>query len=370
MMINAININNISLEEFLSDKKIYSSQRAAQYPGFEADHLISVCTQMKKFNDEHGTFYTKRKDFEKEVGIPDDRCYRLTPFEHVVAHYLKAKEDPGEIKIFESMVRYNFQKLNENEKNILENLKEFARLREEGTQKIKSSLKGKPYKNKGKTMQEITGNPNYVDPKKGKTLREIIDDPNWVSPNLGRKASLETRKKLSESHKNSERNKIAQAKATAAAAIANKGKKRPKEICEKTSNTKKVYYTIIDPEKNIFYIKGITSFCKATFKSAGSAAVALGSKGYYKNYFAIKGKIPRDLIDVDNMRETLNKFNIFLNPCEIIKPTGEIVEAECLKEFLESEFPDRLSKACQFVRRYCNYNNYIFKPRVLIKNEE
>lgn len=205
MLITKDNFNKISLSEFLKDKEIYPSFKAAHCKGYEAEHIKTVSLQMKEYNEKYGTSYTNRRVFEKEVGIPDDRCYRLTPFEHIFVHYLKAKENESEIHPFETMVRCNFQKLTEDEQTVLQELKDFAKLREEGARKNSEALKGRPYKNKGKTMKEITGNPNYVDPKKGKTMQEITGNPNWVSPNLGRKMSKEVREKLSISHKNSEK---------------------------------------------------------------------------------------------------------------------------------------------------------------------
>ena len=151
MLITKDNFNKISLSEFLEDKKIYPTFKAAKCKGYEAEHIKTVSLQMKEYNKEHGTSYTNRHIFEKEVGILDDRCYRLTPFEHIFVHYLKAKENEEEIYPFEAMVRCNFQKLTEDEQTILQQLEEFARLREEGTRKNSKSLKGRPFKNKGKT---------------------------------------------------------------------------------------------------------------------------------------------------------------------------------------------------------------------------
>lgn len=100
-----INIDNITSEEFLKDRKIYLTRYKAQCPGFEAHHIIPISMQMKDYNEKHGTSFSSRKDFEKAMGgvrggVLDDRCCRLTCFEHVVMHYLLAKENKTDSVIF------------------------------------------------------------------------------------------------------------------------------------------------------------------------------------------------------------------------------------------------------------------------------
>ena len=361
MLITKDNFNKISLSEFLKDKEIYPSFKAAHCKGYEAEHIKTVSLQMKEYNKEHGTSYTNRRVFEKEVGIPDDRCYRLTPFEHIFVHYLKAKENENEIHPFETMVRCNFQKLTEDEQTILQQLEEFARLREEGTRKNSEALKGKTYKNKGKTMKEITGNPNYVDPKKGKTMQEITGNPNWVSPNLGRKMSKEVREKLSISHKNSEKNKINLAKAQKAAVLVTKGKPRDPEEKAKMTASKNRIYTIIDPNLNIFYIKGLKDFCNKTFEHSLSARVAFGRGKSYKNYYAIRGKVPKEFININNVEETINKLNILSNPCYITLPEGNKIYVNNLDEYIQQTFEDT-KRARIVIKANLNYKSYLFEP--------
>lgn len=104
----------------------------------------------------------------------------------MVDHYLLAKENPDEIQTFSSMVCYNFHKLPSDQQELLNSFLSFANLREIGFQNaVRNINKVEPW-NKGKTMKEATGDPNWVDPKKGKTIKEITHNPNYVSPSLGK----------------------------------------------------------------------------------------------------------------------------------------------------------------------------------------
>lgn len=178
-------LDSLTLEDFRKNRHIYSTFRQAQAPGFEASHLISLSKQRCLYNALHGTNYKNRRDFTKNVKSFDDRCYRYTPFEHVVDHYLLAKENPDEIQTFSSMVCYNFHKLPSDQQELLNSFLSFANLREIGFQNaVRNINKVEPW-NKGKTMKEATGDPNWVDPKKGKTIKEITHNPNYVNPLKG-----------------------------------------------------------------------------------------------------------------------------------------------------------------------------------------
>lgn len=102
--------NKMTYDTFISQFEIYPTKRSAQKKGFEAHHIIPRAMQ----------------------DTPDDRCVRLTPFQHIYAHYLLALEDERAKIIFALMVQYNFKKLSDLEKITLEQLEEWARLREEG----------------------------------------------------------------------------------------------------------------------------------------------------------------------------------------------------------------------------------------------
>ena len=99
--------------EYISKFKVYPTWKAAQKKGFEAHHIVPQAIQ-------------------KDSNEFDDRCVRLTAFQHIYAHYLLAFEDKKAAVIFALMVNFNFDKLSELDKITLEQLEDWARLREEG----------------------------------------------------------------------------------------------------------------------------------------------------------------------------------------------------------------------------------------------
>jgi hypothetical protein len=269
--LKSLDLNTITFSEFFKNEIIYNSRKEATCKGYEAEHLISVSQQMKEYNLKNNTHYKSRVTFEREVGVPDDRCYRVTPLEHIISHFLKAKEDENEIYIFEMMTRLNFKKLKESEKNILDTLIKISYLRELGVKKMSETLKGKSCKNKGKTMKEITGNPNYVDPKKGRTMKEITGNENWVSPRTGSKLSEETIKKLRESHSTEEyRKKFRASKCGKSSSL--KGIPRTKDVKEKISESKRKLVKVTYPNGDIKFFKGLDTFVKETFLEKNKSA--------------------------------------------------------------------------------------------------
>lgn len=183
-----LELKDLTLEEFNKDRPIYETYLKAKAKGFEAEHVNTVAIQIKHYNMINGTAYkaSERKVFARETNCLDDSCYRMTCLEHIINHYLKAKENPEELEIFYKMVNHNFHKLSDIERITLTDCIEFSRLREEGKQKSANSRRGLPYKHKGKTMKEITNNPNFVSPKKGKTIQEITGNLNYVNPIKGK----------------------------------------------------------------------------------------------------------------------------------------------------------------------------------------
>lgn len=183
-----IRLQDLTLEEFNKGRPVYETYLKARARGFEAEHVHSVATQIKHYNEAHNTSYkaSERAIFAKETGCLDDSCYRMTCLEHIINHYLKAKENPEELSVFYGMINYNLNKLGDIEKITLDHCVEFARLRESAKQKVAADRRGIPNKYRGKTMKEITGDPNYVSPKKGKTIQEITGDPNYVNPIKGK----------------------------------------------------------------------------------------------------------------------------------------------------------------------------------------
>lgn len=123
----AININisqeeldNLTYSHFLSQFTIYPSYKEARMKGFEAHHIIPISIQMKEHN-----FSGTRKEFEKS-DLLDNRCIRCTPFEHLIAHYLLAKENGFDAYLaFVSTYYINSSKINENQKITVDSLKYF-----------------------------------------------------------------------------------------------------------------------------------------------------------------------------------------------------------------------------------------------------
>lgn len=100
----------MTYDNFISQFEIYPTQKSAQKKGFEAHHIIPRAMQ----------------------NTPDDRCVRLTPLQHIYAHYLLALENEDAAYIFYCMSNYSVHKLSELEAITIEQLEEWARLREEG----------------------------------------------------------------------------------------------------------------------------------------------------------------------------------------------------------------------------------------------
>lgn len=228
-----INIDNITSEEFLKDRKIYLTRYKAQCPGFEAHHIIPISMQIKDYNEKHGTSFSGRKDFEKAMGgvrggVLDDRCCRLTCFEHVVTHYLLAKENKTDSVIFSNMFHSNFNKIkDQNEKEKIESLKSLSLLRSKAKEKLKDR------KLSEETRRKIS-----------ESREKIIVDEEWrrhiSEGNKGRVVTEETRRKISEKNKNhviSEEQKL------------------------KISNTLKMYYANLSDEERVNLSKKRSEAC-------------------------------------------------------------------------------------------------------------
>lgn len=131
-------IDSINYEEFVSMFSVFNTQKSARKRGFEAHHIIP-------------------KHIQKINNQVDDRCIRLTPFEHILAHYILAREYKGEyIKIFCLMVSYNLNKIDNIDLIKLENLKDWAELRKSSIRRLSESRKGQIPSNKGKKARQDT----------------------------------------------------------------------------------------------------------------------------------------------------------------------------------------------------------------------
>ena len=91
-----LELKNLTLEEFNKHRPVYETYLKAKAKGFEAEHVNTVAIQIKHYNLVNGTSYkaSERKVFARETNCLDDSCYRMTCLEHIINHYLKAKENP------------------------------------------------------------------------------------------------------------------------------------------------------------------------------------------------------------------------------------------------------------------------------------
>lgn len=158
-----LKLSEISLPIFDKDRIIYPTAKEARAKGYEAEHLKSTSIQICEYNIKNGTNYdvNNRALFQKETGALDDRCYRLTKFEHIVRHYLKAQKDERELKVFIRMKQFHYKKLSNFEKDTLKSFKEWAETCEKGLKKnsefAKELFKDKTsnfYKNWHKRLKE------------------------------------------------------------------------------------------------------------------------------------------------------------------------------------------------------------------------
>lgn len=130
-------INSITYKEFISQFPIYPSRKEAKAKGFEAHHVVPVCAQ----------------DCESRKEIKDDRCVRLTAYEHVLAHYLYCKENPDNkdaLYAFAKITDLRNYKLSEFEKLTLESLKEYGELRKKGCSNRKGTTHTEEAKEKNR----------------------------------------------------------------------------------------------------------------------------------------------------------------------------------------------------------------------------
>ena len=118
---NEISINNLNLDTFLSDRIIYPTTKKAKHKGYYAHHLIPIQEQINSYNKTHSNKFSNRIDFLKNCKELDDRCYRLTAFEHIVVHYLLALQIDSQKEALCKMVNTDFKALNnQTEKEIIE----------------------------------------------------------------------------------------------------------------------------------------------------------------------------------------------------------------------------------------------------------
>jgi hypothetical protein len=157
-----------SYNEFVGKFEVYQTWKSAQAKGYEAHHIIPRAVQIR----ERGEVY-------------DHRCIRLTSLEHILAHYLYAKEHPEDIEEFVSlngMLNTRAKELLADEKKFLEELPQMAEMRKKGYEKVSESMKGRIVSEETRKKQS--------EQRKGRTP--------WIK---GRHHTEETKKKWSEQRK-------------------------------------------------------------------------------------------------------------------------------------------------------------------------
>ena len=165
----------MTYSDFINNHQIYTNQKDARAKGFEAHHIIPISLQ---------------EEF-------DDRCVRLTPFEHVYAHYLLALEDKKAVPVFYAMANINAFKLSDNETEIIQGLEKIAQFREEGVENMRKSLLGKH------TSPDTEWKKGCTPWNKGLKLSDEHKQKlkGRVSPMRGKHHTDDTKKKMSEVHK-------------------------------------------------------------------------------------------------------------------------------------------------------------------------
>lgn len=151
-------LKECTYQQYLDHFERFETEREAKCPGYEAHHLIPVSLQFNEYNIKNNLKLSR----EEYCKLPElvDICYRMTPLEHLIAHYLLARESEEGARIFSNMLHFAEFRLPDEDYKIILSLQELAELRSKGYRKASSKLKGK-------TMKEITGNPDWVNPAKG-----------------------------------------------------------------------------------------------------------------------------------------------------------------------------------------------------------
>lgn len=157
----SISLEDITYDQFLEGREIYYSYYSAQKEGYEAHHYNPVALQIKEYNKKHpeNPFIGNKHTF---FNLPeaDNRCYRLTSFEHIVAHYLLAKENPDALVMFNIMTSYAETKISDNEREKVEQFENIAEFRQKAYQDSKYE------KPKVWNMKDVTGDPDWESPWK------------------------------------------------------------------------------------------------------------------------------------------------------------------------------------------------------------
>lgn len=131
-----IPLDSLSLEAFREGRILYPSMKEARKKGYFAHHPYPLDIQKRQYEKEHNISFGKgnsgRIKFQEAFPNYDDRCYRMTAFEHILDHYLMARDFGGDyIYNFYSMTKYALGQCTSLEKITLSSLEDWAFLEEE-----------------------------------------------------------------------------------------------------------------------------------------------------------------------------------------------------------------------------------------------
>lgn len=169
-----INLSN-SYEEFISQFPVYDSVYTARAKGFEAHHIYPVAVQTRE-----------------KGRVCDNRCVRLTRFQHILAHYLYCKEHPEdreEFAAFNCMVDTRAKEMLKDERLLLKELPGIAEITAQGRIEHSKAMKGE-------------NNPMYGRHHSEEARRRVSEaNKGKPSPRKGKHWNEETRKRMSETRK-------------------------------------------------------------------------------------------------------------------------------------------------------------------------
>ena len=147
-------LDSLTLEAFREGRTLYPSMKEARKKGYFAHHPYPLDIQKRQYEKEHNVSFGKgnsgRVKFQKAFPNYDDSCYRMTAFEHILDHYLMARDFGGDyIYNFYSMTKYALGQCTSLERITLNLLEDWASLEEEA--KVLQSLS---YKERYKNLTE------------------------------------------------------------------------------------------------------------------------------------------------------------------------------------------------------------------------
>ena len=128
-------LDNLTYQYFLSLFPVYPSLKEARCPGFEAHHIIPLNIQRKLINQKYSCKLKNRHQllaspYKNEI---DDRCIRCTAFEHILVHYLAARDLGSDYLLaFNAMIIQYNKKLTVIEQSVLKYLEAWSQVIKQG----------------------------------------------------------------------------------------------------------------------------------------------------------------------------------------------------------------------------------------------